>query len=268
MGGQILGDRYEVEKQLGKQAGRWTLLGRDINTQQQVVLKLIFVDDDLHPDDLKLFGREVATLQTLSHPCIPKYLGYFEEELTSSKAVVLVQTYVPGRSLQDYIHAGRTFTEPEAKQMALVLLRILDYLHKQTPPILHRDLKPSNVVLADRRPHLVDFGSVKAVVSQENSAFTMVGTYGYMPPEQFSGRTVLASDLYSLGATIIAMLTGKVPGEIPRHNGHFILSNLVDLSPEFTDWLHWMTETSLDKRLQSAEEALRVLESGQMRGRL
>ncbi|MBD2328892.1 serine/threonine-protein kinase [Alkalinema sp. FACHB-956] len=268
MAGQILGDRYQVERQLNKQAGRWTLLGRDLTSQQWVVLKLLFVDDQLIPSDLKQFDREMHALQALSHPCIPQYLGYFEHELPMGKAIVLVQDYVPGNSLQDLLQMGRTFTEPEAKQLATVLLKVLAYLHRQTPPMIHRDLKPGNIVLADRRPHLVDFGSVKMMIGAERSAFSIVGTDGYMPPEQFSGRAVMASDLYGLGSTIVHLVTGQLPSTLPRKQGQLQLQEVIDLSPAFTDWLQWMTEMSLDRRLQTAEEALLVLNTGQVRGML
>lgn len=66
MAGQILGDRYEVERQIGKQTGRWTLLARDLTTQERVVIKLLFLDDALEWDDLKLFEREVEILKSSS----------------------------------------------------------------------------------------------------------------------------------------------------------------------------------------------------------
>ena len=262
MAGQLLGDRYEIEEELGKQAGRRTVLARDLTTNIQVVVKLLFLDDELDPEDLKLFGREVETLQSIDHPCIPKFLEYFEEILPMSHAIALVQTYVPGKSFQQIIDRGRTFTEPEVKQMGVILLKILSHLHSQNPPILHRDLKPSSIVLgSDRRPHLVDFGSVKMLKSMESVNFTMVGTYGYMPPEQFSGRTVLASDLYSLGMTLIAMLTGKSPTDLPRQKGYYDLSSSGDLSSSFVTWLHSITETNLTRRLKSVEEALQMLKA-------
>jgi eukaryotic-like serine/threonine-protein kinase len=267
MSGQILGDRYEVEKQLGKQAGRWTLLAHDTQTQEQVVIKLLFKDELMTSEDLKLFKREVSILQNLSHPCIPHYLDYFEQELPTTKAIALVQAFVPGKSLQEIVQQGRTFSEAETKQIAKVLLKILEHLHGQITPVIHRDIKPSNVVIGnDKRPYLIDFGSVKTMVSQDNtSAYTMVGTYGYMPPEQFGGRAVIASDLYSLATTMITLVTGKEPSLLPRKGTRFDLESVADLSPAFADWLYWMTEIAVDRRLQSATEALQVLEAETVR---
>ena len=262
MPGQILGDRYQVERQLGKQTGRWTLLTRDLQTQERVVVKLLFVDEQLEWDDLKLFEREVEILKSLSHPSIPRYLGYFEQELPNAKALALIQTYVEGRSLEQCLQQGRLFSEAEAKQLAKALLNILAYLHGRQPPIVHRDIKPSNILLANRQLYLVDFGSVKQVTMSDNTAFTVVGTYGYMPPEQFSGRAVPPSDLYSLGATLLAIITGTHPSSLPRAGTRVDFNKVPNLSAEFADWLGWMYEANLERRAKSVQEALYALEHG------
>ncbi|HEY9861893.1 MAG TPA: hypothetical protein V6D16_20515, partial [Candidatus Obscuribacterales bacterium] len=113
--------------------------------------------------------------------------------------------------------------------------------------------------------YLVDFGSVRAATVEENTNFTVVGTYGYMPPEQFSGRAIAASDLYSLGATLITLVTGTHPSSLPRRGSRIDFSQVADLSPAFADWLSWMTESSLERRLASAQAALQALEQGQTR---
>ncbi|MGB3534227.1 MAG: protein kinase [Microcoleaceae cyanobacterium] len=87
----------------------------------------------------------------------------------------------------------------------------MQYLHSHLHPVIHRDIKPSNILLTDRSGnspgtvYLVDFGSVKTVI--QSGTITIVGTYGYMPTEQFGGKTTPASDLYSLGATLIYLIT-------------------------------------------------------------
>ncbi len=262
MSGQILGNRYEVERQIGKQTGRWTLLARDLQTQQRVVIKLLFLADQLDSDDLKLFEREVEVLKALSHPLIPRYLGFFEQALPNDRALALIQTYVEGKSLEQCLQQGRTFTEAETKQLAKVLLNILIYLHGQQPPVIHRDIKPSNILLANRQAYLVDFGSVKTLTGNDNTGFTVVGTYGYMPPEQFSGRAVPASDLFSLGATLIALMTGTHPSSLPRRGAKLDTSRIANLSPEFADWLNWVIEPNLEKRAKSAQAALAAIDQG------
>jgi serine/threonine protein kinase len=187
--GELFGDRYQIEQLLGKRAGRYTLLARDLQTQEQVVIKRLSFGEDFVWEDLKLFEREAATLKNLAHPAIPRYLDYFDLDLSSGKGFALVQTYIPALSLEEHLKSGRTFTEAELVELATALLEILRYLHERAPVVIHRDLKPSNILLGDRTGnsvgsvYLVDFGAVQA--ARTGGTITVVGTYGYMPPEQF-----------------------------------------------------------------------------------
>src|SRR4029078_10932665 len=94
----------------------------------------------------------------------------------------------------------------------------LEYLHGRAPPIVHRDIKPSNVIMrSDGSFAFIDFGSVRDRMKPEGGS-TVVGTFGYMAPEQFQGRAMPTSDIYALGATALAMLTGEEPERLP-HKG-------------------------------------------------
>ncbi len=265
------GWRYEVQRQLGKKAGRQTLLCRDLTTADFVVVKLLTFGNEFEWDDLKLFKREAETLKSLSHPFIPRYLDYFEINSATSRGFALVQTYIPAQTLEQYLLSGHTFTLSEVKEIAKAILEILVYLHGQNPPIIHRDIKPSNILLTNRsgnsvgEVYLVDFGSVQTLAATEGSTMTVVGTYGYMPPEQFGGRTVAASDLYSLGATLIYLVTGKHPADLPQKDLRIQFEQFTNLDSVFTDWLRWMSEPSLDRRLTTAPEALKALESPRSR---
>jgi serine/threonine protein kinase len=278
--GEMLGDvwgqdagrlRYAVQQQLGKKAGRRTLLARDQITGELVVIKLLSFSSDFEWDDLKLFEREAETLKSLSHLLIPRYLDYFEVNSLGIKGFALVQTYIPAQTLEQYLQSGRTFTEAEIKQIAQSLLEILIYLHGLHPPVIHRDIKPSNILLGERsgnsagQVYLVDFGSVQTVLATEGGTRTVVGTYGYMPPEQFGARTVAASDLYSLGATLIYLVTGTHPADLPQKDFRIQFEQLTNLSPGFTNWLKWITEPSLERRFNSAIQALAALKEPQLR---
>ena len=267
--GEILGERYEVQQLLGKKAGRRTLLARDLQTQELVVIKLLSFSSDFEWDSLKLFEREAETLKNLAHPSIPGYLNYFEVNLPTIKGFALVQTYIRAQTLEQCLQTRRSFTEVEVKQIAKALLEILVYLHRLYPPVIHRDIKPSNILLGERsgnsvgQVYLVDFGSVQTVLATETGTRTVVGTYGYMPPEQFGGRTVAASDLYSLGATLIYLVTGTHPADLPQKDFRIQFEQLANLSPSFSNWLKWMVEPSLERRLSSAAEAIAALEKPQ-----
>ncbi len=206
--GTILNERYQVQNLLREKAGRKTLLALDLTTEKLVIIKLLVFNNQFVWDDLKLFEREAQTLQLLSHSAIPQYLDYFEFDLPDLKGFALVQTYLDAPSLQESFEHGRRFNEDELKEIARKLLDILTYLHEHNPPVIHRDIKPSNILLTNRSGnsvgniYLVDFGSVQNVLANDDGTITIVGTYGYMPIEQFSGQTIRASDLYSLGATL------------------------------------------------------------------
>jgi serine/threonine protein kinase len=269
--GEVLCDRYQIQQQLGKRAGRQTLLARDLTTGELVVVKLLSFGSDFEWEHLKLFEREAKTLKALSHPAIPRYLDYLEIDLPTGKGFALVQTYVEGKSLEEHLKAGRKFTETEVKQLAKALLEILIYLHGLKPPVIHRDIKPSNILLTNRsgnnvgEVYLVDFGSVQTLAAREGGTITVVGTYGYMPPEQFGGRAVAASDLYSLGATLIYLVTGTHPADLPQIDLQIQFEQAANLSQSLVSWLKCMTEASLNRRLGSAEDALQALAQPQQR---
>jgi serine/threonine protein kinase len=266
MKNQVLKGRYFIQEQLTKNAGRHTWLAQDLQSQDLVVIKLLIFESDFQWDDLKLFEREVQTLQRLSHPAIPHYLDYFDLDTSIGKGFALVQSYIPAKSLEQWLKNGRTFSEEDVKQLAQALLGILRYLHEQQPPVIHRDIKPSNILLTNRsgnsigQVYLVDFGSVQTLAAKQGSTITVVGTYGYMPPEQFGGRTVPASDLYSLGATLIYLVSGRNPSELPQENLRLQFELSVNISSDLIDWLKWMTQPSLNRRLASAGEAMKALD--------
>ena len=264
---QILNNRYQIQQELGRQTGRRTFWAEDLETQQKVVIKLLLLGEDFDWQDLKLFEREAETLKTLNHLNIPRYLDYFELDSDDEKGFALVQTYVEGKTLEQHLKSGRTFNEIEVKELAISLLEILAYLHEHEPSVIHRDIKPSNILLTNRsgnspgQVYLVDFGSVQTVAATNGGTITVVGTYGYMPPEQFGGRCVEASDLYSLAATLIFLITGLHPTELPQKDLQIQFRQTANFSEEFADWLEWMTEPSLSQRYKSTQEAINALDN-------
>jgi serine/threonine protein kinase len=262
--GQILQDRYQLKQKLGQNAGRQTWLAEDLQTdfKELVVVKLLIFGGDVQWEDLKLFEREAQILKQLNFDYIPKYKDYFAID-DRSLWFGMVQNYIPGNSLKDCLHQGKRFTEEKVKQIAIEILKILEYLHQLNPPLLHRDIKPSNLILGeDDRIYLVDFGAVQDKAVAEGATFTVVGTYGYAPVEKFGGRTVPASDLYALGATLIHLLTGVSPADLPQRNMQIQFADRLNLDPSFVFWLQKLTEPALEKRYGNAKQALKVLESG------
>jgi eukaryotic-like serine/threonine-protein kinase len=275
--------RYELLQVLGKKPGRQTLLARDSTTGERVVIKRLSFSQDVSWDDIKLLQREAETLKFLCHPALPNYIDSFEFDTPNSKGFAFVQRYIDAPSLEERIQAGDCFSQAEVNGVVRQLLKILIELHDRQPPVIHRDIKPSNILWRQSAPdpdeadqswrllntgtlYLVDFGSVQTLASREGKTMTVVGTYGYMPPEQFGGVAYPASDLYSLGATAIALLTGCHPADIPNQGLSLQFEPLLQqrglppLSPDFARWLHGLTHPSLDQRFASARDALAALE--------
>jgi serine/threonine protein kinase len=258
---RVLNDRYEVQKQLGKKAKQLTLLGRDLQMDRLVVIKILGLDVS-EANSIVRYEREMAVLKSLSHPAIPLYIDSFRYQLRNAEGFAIVQSYVPARCLGEFLRQGRLFTEPEAKQIARQVLDALVYLHGLSPPIMHRNIKPSNV-LVELTPDnklgqtsLIDFGSIQAAATLDDSSSKIMASYEYTAPEHFAGNPVFASDLYSLGTTLISALTGTYISELPRKGARIQFEDAVMLSTEFADWLKRMTDPNLLTRLPSAQIAL------------
>jgi serine/threonine protein kinase len=260
---QILQDRYQLKQKLGHNASRQTWLAKDLRSQHTVVVKLLTFSDQVQWDNLRLFEREAHVLKQLNHPRIPKYRDYFciDDQMLWFG---LVQDYIPGSSLKELLRFNKTFSEEKARAIAREVLKILVYLHSLSPSVLHRDIKPSNLIQGQGgQIYLVDFGAVQDRAAAEGATFTVVGTYGYAPLEQLGGRATPASDLYALGATLIQLLTGIAPADLPQQDTRFQFADLVNLNPGFVRWLGRLTEPNLSQRFSTARQALEALKENQ-----
>ena len=269
--GKILQERYQLQQRLGRTAaGHQTWLAVDLESQEQVTLKMLAFSPEMQWEELKLFEREAQVLQALNHPRIPCYRDYFSLEREAGAGLPwfgLVQDYIPGFSLQELLEKGQDFSEKKVRKIATEVLEILIYLHELSPPVLHRDIKPSNLIWGeDQQVYLVDFGAVQAQAAVTGVTFTVVGTSGYAPLEQFWGRAVPASDLYALGATLIHLLTGVTPADLPQKDSRIQFSDRVSVNPSLVSWIEKMTEIGLEKRFSEARDALAALKSGNIQG--
>ncbi len=204
----------------------------------------------------ELFEREAKVLSQLRHPGVPRHLATLEEPPGTFN---LVMQRVPGDNLRD-LAKRRRLSETELRDLLIRCLEIVDYLHTRTPPIVHRDIKPSNIVRGpDGRCALVDFGGVLEA-AREKGGSTMVGTFGYMAPEQLHGAAVPATDIYALGATIVALAGGIEPEDVPRKGLKMDLErHLPSLDPAFRGALIAMTDPDPDHRPQRAREVVALL---------
>jgi serine/threonine protein kinase len=166
---------------------------------------------------------------------------------------------MPGDNLRE-LSARRRLSELELRDVLIRTLEILDYLHGRAPAVIHRDIKPSNLVRSpDGTIALVDFGGVLDA-ARESGGSTVVGTFGYMAPEQLHGQVTAATDLYALGATIVALAGGIEPEDVPRKGLRMDLDrHLPGLEPGLRAVLAAMTEPEPDKRPQRARDVVALL---------
>ena len=259
--GQVICDRYQLREQFGENTGRQTWLAQDLesSSSELVIVKLLTFGGNIQWDDVRLFEREAQILQQLNHEQIPQYKNYFSLDDTSLW-FGLVEEYIEGNSLKQLLAQGTRFGEAEIINLAQEVLQILVYLHSFNPPILHRDIKPSNLLMGDdNKIYLVDFGAVQDSFASEGTTFTVVGTYGYAPLEQFGGKTVPASDLYALGACLIHLLTRTAPSNLPNKDLKIQFRDRVTVSTQLANWLDKMIAPAVEKRFQTAIAALRYL---------
>jgi len=256
-------NRYQTVKELGRnpEGGRVTSLGLDIsvNPPVKVVLKEFrFAQQDSNWSGFKAYQQEIEVLKALNHPRIPGYRDSFE----TAAGFCLVQEYKEASSLDK----RRTFKAQDIKQIAVSLLEILVYLQSHVPPVIHRDIKPENILIdKQKNVYLVDFGFAR--IGKEKNAISSVcaGTMGFMSPEQLFNRPLSeASDIYSLGVTLIALVTNTRSaniGNLVDDNSRFNLQGIApQLNPLFMKWLKKMVEPNSKRRFPNAEAALKALQ--------
>ncbi len=265
MTSQLLNDRYQLQHQISSKAGRLTYRAIDTLTQKVVIVKLLLFKAEFKWESLRLFEREIEVLKSLDYPTIPNYLDSFDVETVDGKGFGLVQTYIEAKSLEEHLSQGRVFSENEVLQIAESLLETLSHIHSKNPSVIHRDIKPSNVLLGDRSGDyvgdvfLVDFGAVQTIDLRGKHTMTVVGTYGYMPPEQFGGRSSPASDLYSLGATLLYLITGNDPAELINNDLELDFGDISNISERLENWLRKILRPIPSQRFGSANEAMNAL---------
>ena len=251
---------YEVIQEVGcnREGGRITYFGKIIKSGTEVVIKEFrFVQKDSNWSGFKVYQQEIERLRQLNHPRIPRYLDSFE----TPEGFCLVQEYIKASSLEE----KHNFNPEEIKKIAISVLEILVYLQQQVPSIIHRDIKPENILIDDKlNAYLVDFGFARVQEGKIPISGIAVGTPGFMPPENICGHALTkASDLYSLGVTLICLLTNTPSieaGTLMDSNYRFDIEKLLPkISHKFAKWLTKMVEQNVSRRYSSAARALKEL---------
>ncbi|HTR55914.1 MAG TPA: serine/threonine-protein kinase [Kofleriaceae bacterium] len=256
--GPVIGGRYRLGPRLGKGSQGEIFLARDERAQgaddREVVVKRITPRGTWK--SFELFEREAKVLSQLRHAGVPRHLATLEEPPGTFN---LVMQRAPGENLRD-LSQRRRLSQNELRDVLVRCLEILDYLATRTPPVVHRDIKPSNIVRAPNGAcALVDFGGVLDA-AREQGGSTVVGTFGYIAPEQLHGQATPATDVYALGATIVALAGGVEPEDVPRKGLRMDLEkHLPTLDPSFRAVLTEMTDPDPEQRPQRARDVVALL---------
>lgn len=283
--GMILEGRYRLERVLGQGSSARTWLAVDVGLEAELLAADEEPDDldqDGIPDaarvvvkelplsrlrewrDLELFKREAQMLEALDHPGIPQSLGQLLLEDDSGSTFYLIQSWIDGQDLGQLLSAGERFTARRAQNLLTQVLPILHYLHTRKPALIHRDLKPSNIIVRrNGSVALIDFGAGRELTPHEQAPSSVVGTFGYMPPEQVQGRAVPASDLYALAATLCHLMCRRRPADMSASGEAYMIDFRAwcQIGDGFAALLDDMLAPALTDRLRSAREVMARLDA-------
>ena len=206
--GQLINDRYEIERLIGEGGMANVYLARDTILDRKVAVKVL--RGDLAGDEkfVRRFQREALSASSLSHPNIVEIYDVGED----NGNFYIVMEYIEGKTLKQLIKKRGVLSLPETMDIMLQLLDALATAHDSY--IIHRDIKPQNIMIKESGlVKITDFGIAMALNSaQLTQTNSVMGSVHYLPPEQASGKgSTIRSDIYSLGILMFEMLTGKVP---------------------------------------------------------
>jgi Tol biopolymer transport system component len=258
----LLYNRYRIRAELGRGGMGAVYHAHDENLGVDVAIKEnLFVS----PEHAQQFRREATLLASLRHPGLPRVTDHF---VIPDQGQYLVMDFVAGQDARQRLVAyNRPLPESEVLRWARDILDALSYLHSRPKPVVHRDIKPGNVkVTPEGRAVLVDFGLAKLFdEAQATLAGAKALTPGFSPPEQYGGgHTDPRSDLYALGATLYALLSGQAPPDsLDRALGKAPLIPLRTLNPEISHTTATAIQRALalkpDERFRNASEFLAAI---------
>jgi serine/threonine protein kinase len=269
----LLKERYRAIKPIGQGGFGRTFLAVDEDkpSKPRCVIKQFYPQaqgTNTVQKAVELFNQEAVQLDELGkHPQIPELLAYF----TQDNRQYLVQEFINGLNLAQELARNGTFSEAQICQLLHDLLLVLQFCHARQ--VIHRDIKPENIILresdaygmgeAQRQLVLVDFGAAKSTTATAlNRTGTSIGTPEYVAPEQMRGRAIFASDIYSVGATCINLLTGRSPFDsYDTNNDTWVWQQYLTtpVNEHLSRILNKMLESIPVRRYQTVDEVLQDL---------
>lgn len=249
----LLDGRYRLEAVVGRGAAGITYRAIRLADGRAVAVK----EMQFHRIDAEkvrtLYTREAEVLRQLDHPAIPDYVDHFVAGTGKHRSLYLAQAFIDGRTLAAEARERR-YREEEVLAIVVEVAQILIYLHDLRPPVIHRDIKPGNIMRrGDGTLVLVDFGAVRdALADPKLGGSTVVGTYGFMAPEQYRGDASPASDLYAVGITAAVLLARQSAETLSEVPGQFDWRAHLDVHPATAALLDDLIEADPARRLDDA----------------
>lgn len=262
--GTVIGGKYEILKKIGQGGMSIVYVAMDTRLNKQWAVKEIKKSKNQDTKTLlRSLQREANILKMVDHPVLPRIVDIINYKGT----VFVVMDYIEGRTLSEILKKEGPQPQDKVVEWAKDLCKALDYLHSMTPPIIYRDMKPSNIMVKpDGKVKLIDFGTAKELDVESLADTTALGTRGYAAPEQFGDakgrgihKTDARTDIYSLGATLYHVLTGKNPSEPP-----YVIKPIREWNPLLSGGLEKLilkcTMADPEDRYQNCTELLYALE--------
>lgn len=205
------GDRYVIEGHLGKGGFGAVYLVRDRRAKQQLFALKEVLDPNKRERERFIFEGKI--LKRLDHRALPHVYKVFAQD--KSRRMYMLMDYIQGTNLETLRNGqpGKLFSLPQVLNLMKPIVEAVIYLHAQDPPIVHKDIKPGNIIVPTKGDEtvLVDFGSAKEYMEDETTSVIRHGSPGYAALEQYGSGTTPRTDIYGLGATMYALLTGVIP---------------------------------------------------------
>jgi serine/threonine-protein kinase len=228
---QLLGDRYIIEREVGRGGMAYVYLARDRRYERQVAVKVL--DPDIATAvGAERFLREIRITAQLQHPHIVSLIDSGE----ARNLLYAVMPFVEGESLRDRLMATPRLATTEAVTIAWEVADALDYAHRRG--VVHRDIKPENILVSNGHALVADFGIARAIGLAGGATLTGVGfpigTAAYMSPEQATAASPVdgRSDIYSLGCVLYEMLAGRMAFSGPSLKS--VLTQQITTDPPLT----------------------------------
>jgi len=257
--GQVIDDKYEILKLVGRGGMSKVYLAMDKRLNKQWAIKEIEkrAKDKNNEIVIQSAIAEANLIKQLDHPAIVRIVDIID----NGDVIYIIEDYIEGETLSSILENNGAQPQELVIEWAMQICEALEYLHTRKPPIIYRDMKPANVMLKpDGNIKVIDFGIAREYKDQSLADTVSLGTKGYAAPEQFGGKgqTDARTDVYCLGVTLYHLLTGQNPCE-PPYEIYPIRHWNPQLSAGLEAIIQKCTQLNPDDRYQSCAELLYAL---------